>query len=73
LVRKLYKVADPVKSSVKTQLPQAYKKIEDNLAAHFITKVKLNHNKKGNGKITIEYYSISDLNNILDQVGVSVT
>jgi len=73
LVRKLYKVANPVKSSVKTQLPQAYKKIEDNLAAHFITKVKLNHNKKGNGTITIEYYSISDLNKILDQVGVSVT
>ena len=73
LVRKLYKVANPVKSSVKTQLPPAYKKIEDNLASHFTTKVKLNHNKKGNGTITIEYYSISDLNKILDQVGVSVT
>jgi len=71
LVRKLYKVANPVKSSVKTQLPPAYKKIEDNLASHFTTKVKLNHNKKGNGTITIEYYSISDLNKILDQVGVS--
>jgi ParB family chromosome partitioning protein len=35
LVRKLYKVANPVKSSVKTQLPPAYKKIEDNLASHF--------------------------------------
>jgi len=71
LVRKLYKVANPVKSSVKAQLPPAYKKIEDNLASHFTTKVKLNHNKKGNGTITIEYYSISDLNKILDQVGVS--
>lgn len=71
LVRKLYKVANPVKNSVKAQLPPAYKKIEDNLASHFTTKVKLNHNKKGNGTITIEYYSISDLNKILDQVGVS--
>lgn len=71
LVRKLYKVANPVKNSVKAQLPPAYKKIEDNLASHFATKVKLNHNKKGNGTITIEYYSINDLNKILDMVGVT--
>lgn len=71
LVRKLYKVANPVKNSVKAQLPPAYKKIEDNLASHFTTKVKLNHNKKGHGTITIEYYSLDDLNKILDQVGVS--
>jgi ParB family chromosome partitioning protein len=71
LVRKLYKVANPVKNSVKGQLPPAYKKIEDNLASHFSTKVKLNHNKKGNGTITIEYYSITDLNKILDLVGVT--
>jgi ParB family chromosome partitioning protein len=71
LVRKLYKVANPVKNSVKSDLPPAYKKIEDNLASHFTTKVKLNHNKKGHGTITIEYYSIADLNKILDQVGVS--
>lgn len=71
LVRKLYKAATPVKSSVKTNLPPAFKKIEDNLASHFSTKVKLNHNKKGHGTITIEYYSIDDLNKVLDQVGVS--
>lgn len=71
LVRKLYKVANPVKNSVKAQLPPAYKKIEDNLASHFSTKVKLNHNKKGHGTITLEYYSLDDLNKILDQVGVS--
>lgn len=71
LVRKLYKSATPVKSSVKTNLPPAFKKIEDNLASHFSTKVKLNHNKKGHGTITIEYYSIDDLNKVLDQVGVS--
>ncbi len=60
-----------VKSSVKANLPPAYKKIEDNLASHFSTKVKLNHNKKGNGMISIEYYSIQDLNKILDQIGVT--
>lgn len=71
LVRKLYKTAGPVKNSVKAGLPPAYKKIEDNLASRFSTKVKLQHNKKGHGSITIEYYSLSDLNKILDQVGVT--
>lgn len=71
LVRKMYKGNQPVKTSVKANLPPAYKKIEDNLASHFSTKVKLNHSKKGNGMISIEYYSIQDLNKILDQIGVT--
>ena len=72
LVRKLYKTAAPVKQSVNSALPHAYKKIEDNLASHFSTKVRLNHNKKGYGSISIEYYSLEDFNKILDQLGVSV-
>lgn len=71
LVRKLYKTPFAVKDSVKTTLPPAYKKIEDNLASHFSTRVKLDHNKKGHGNITIEYYSIQDLNKILDMIGVT--
>lgn len=71
LVRRLYKTAGTVKNSVKATLPPAYKKIEDNLASHFSTKVKLNHNKTGHGSISIEYYSIQDLNKILDAIGVS--
>lgn len=71
LVRKMYKGKEAVKSSVKANLPPAYKKIEDNLASHFSTRVKLNHSKKGNGMISIEYYSIQDLNKILDQIGVT--
>jgi ParB family chromosome partitioning protein len=73
LVRKMYKsgTAAGVKESVKTSLPPAYKKIEDNLATHFSTKVRLNHNKNGHGNISIEYYSIQELNKILDQIGVS--
>lgn len=71
LVRKLYKSPDAVKNTVKPSLPTAYKKIEDKLASHFGTKVVLHHNKKGHGHISIEYYSIEDLNKILDQVGVS--
>ena len=73
LVRKMYKSSDTagVKESVKASLPPAYKKIEDNLATHFSTKVRLNHNKNGHGAISIEYYSIQELNKILDQIGVS--
>lgn len=73
LVRKMYKsgTAAGVKESVKSNLPPAYKKIEDNLATHFSTKVRLNHNKNGHGAISIEYYSIQELNKILDQIGVS--
>jgi len=75
LVRKLYKEgATPgaVKNSVKPALPEAFKRIEDNLASHFSTKVKLNHSKKGEGSISIEYYSLQELNKLLDLLGVSV-
>ena len=72
LVRKLYKENTPVKNSVKPTLPEAFKRIEDNLASHFSTRVRLNHNKKGEGSISIEYYSLQELNKLLDQLGVSV-
>ncbi|HMH34447.1 MAG TPA: ParB/RepB/Spo0J family partition protein [Puia sp.] len=72
LVRKLYKGFPAVKDSVKPSLPDAFKKIEDNLASHFSTRVKLNHNRKGHGSISIEYYSLQELNKILDQIGLSV-
>ncbi|MES2006262.1 MAG: ParB/RepB/Spo0J family partition protein [Bacteroidota bacterium] len=75
LVRNMYKAEKPgaVKSSVKSDLPPAYKKIEDNLASHFATKVKMAHNKKGYGSITIEYYSLEELNKLLDSMNVSVS
>jgi ParB family chromosome partitioning protein len=72
LVRRLYKENIPVKNSVKPTIPEAFKRIEDNLASHFSTRVKLNHNKKGEGNISIEYYSLQELNKLLDQLGVSV-
>ncbi len=71
LVRKIYKHAGTVKEPSKFTLPPAYKKIEDNLSSHFSAKVKLSHSKKGNGSILIEYYSIHDLNKILEQMGVN--
>ncbi|HVM89650.1 MAG TPA: ParB/RepB/Spo0J family partition protein [Puia sp.] len=71
LVRQLYKGGASVKNSAKPALSPALKKIEDNLASHFSTRVKLNHTKKNNGNIVIEYYSIQELNKILEQIGVA--
>jgi len=70
LVRNLYKNA-AVKKSVKATLPAPYKKIEDNLASHYGTRVKMQHSKKGHGSITIEYFSVQDLNTILEKMNVS--
>lgn len=75
LVRNLYKNEKPaaVKSSSKSGLSPAYKRIEDNLASHFGTKVKLSHNNKGYGSITLEYYSLEELNKLLDSMNVQVS
>ncbi|RTL47220.1 MAG: ParB/RepB/Spo0J family partition protein [Sphingobacteriales bacterium] len=75
LVRQMYKAQNhqAVKSSSKNQLPPAYKKIEDNLASHFGTKVSLAHQKTGKGSITLEYYSLQELNKILELMNISVS
>ncbi|MBS4043712.1 MAG: ParB/RepB/Spo0J family partition protein [Chitinophagaceae bacterium] len=75
LVRKLYKseTSKPNTSSSKNNLPPTYKKIEDTLASHFGTKVKLVHNKSGHGSIAVEYYSIQELNKILEQMNVVIS
>ncbi len=74
LVRRVYRNDDePVKSSVKSTLPPAYKRIEDNLASYFSTKVRLAHSKKGSGSISIDYYSLQELNKILEQMNVSAS
>jgi ParB family chromosome partitioning protein len=70
LVRKLYQDGKPVKKTEKSALPPAFRKIEDNLASHFGTRVKLQHNKKGHGQILLEYYSIEELNALLEKMQV---
>jgi ParB family transcriptional regulator, chromosome partitioning protein len=72
LVRRLYKTPHAVKESVKAGLPEAYKKIEDTLATHFSTRVRLSQRDKDSGAINIEYYSIQELNKILDLIGVQI-
>ncbi len=72
LVRKMYTSA-AVKVAVKSGLPPAFKKIEDNLASNFNTRVKLSYHKKGNGTILFEYYSLEELNALLDKLNIKVT
>ncbi len=72
LVRRIYTPKTAVNNSVKSTLPPSLKKIEDNLASHFSTKVKMTHSKKGTGSITFDYYSIEELSSLLDKMQVSV-
>ncbi len=70
LVRSLYKKGE-AKKIQKTGLPPAFQKIEDNLATHYGTRVKLKHSRNGGGQIMLEYYSLSELNSILAKMEVS--
>jgi ParB family transcriptional regulator, chromosome partitioning protein len=72
LVRRMYTGGATAKTIVKSDLPPAFKKIEDNLASSFATKVKLAHSKKGNGSITFEYFSLDELNGLLDKLKINV-
>lgn len=73
LVRTLYKQdkKSPAKEK-KDSLPPFFKKVEDNLASHFNTKVKMQHNKTGRGTINFEYFSIEELNAILEKMNITV-
>ncbi|MGC4102709.1 ParB/RepB/Spo0J family partition protein [Ferruginibacter sp.] len=73
LVRQIYTPHNAVKVAVKAELPPAFKKIEDNLASSFNTKVKLTHNKKGYGSVLFEYYSLEELNALLDKLKITVS
>lgn len=52
------------------QLPPAYKRIEDSMASHFSTKVKLDRKKSGKGTITVEFYSDEDLERIMEKMSL---
>lgn len=65
LVRNLYKQSGGVKKPSKSSLSPIYQKIEDNLASHFSTRVKIKNSSNGSGQIVIEYYSQEELNKIL--------
>ena len=52
------------------KLPPAYKRIQDNMATHFSTKVSLDRKKNGKGSIVIEFYNDEDLERIMDAMKI---
>jgi ParB family chromosome partitioning protein len=60
--------ANAIGKVTSVKLPPAYKRIEDNMASHFSTKVKLDRKKSGKGSIHIEFYSDEDLERIMDMM-----
>ncbi len=59
---------EPVKALAKLSPP--YKRIEDNMASHLSTRVKLDRKKNGKGSILIEFYSDEDLERIMDKMSL---
>jgi ParB family chromosome partitioning protein len=70
LVRNFYKEKSTKTTS--SSLTPAYKKIEDKLSSHFSTRVKMKQSKDGSGQISFDYYSLQELNKLLDQMNVTI-
>lgn len=73
LVKNMVNADKPASASSATtavKLPPAYKRIEDNMASHFSTKVKLDRKKTGKGSVVIEFYSDEDLERIMDKMNL---
>ena len=76
LIRKMNlagKAFTPSLATTKSQLSPVYKKLEDKLTSHLSTKVILQHQKNGSGKITIEYSDLNGLNKILEAMQLSIS
>jgi ParB family transcriptional regulator, chromosome partitioning protein len=72
LVRNMYKEGEEKKTTTINTLPVVYQKIEDKLASHFSTRVKLRHSKNGSGQITFDYYSLEEMNKLLDLMNITI-
>lgn len=76
LIRKVTqagKISMPSTAGAKSQLSPVYKKLEDKLSSHLSTKVQLQHQKNGSGKITVEYADLNGLNKILEAMQLSIS
>ena len=67
------KMSTPSTAGAKSQLSPVYKKLEDKLSSHLSTKVQLQHQKNGSGKITVEYADLNGLNKILEAMQLSIS
>lgn len=57
-------------TKVEAKLPPAFKRIEDNMASHFSSKVVLDRKKNGKGSITIDFHSDEELEKIMELMGI---
>ncbi len=71
LVKQMYKPAKG-KTDAKQKPQGQFNKIQDQLTSFFGTKVKLEHQKTGRGKISVEYYSLEELNGLLEKMNVNI-
>jgi ParB family chromosome partitioning protein len=71
LVKQLYKPSKG-KADAKQKPAGQFNKIQDQLTSFFGTKVKLEHQKTGRGKISLEYYSLEELNGLLEKMNVNI-
>lgn len=71
LVKNMLQERKPAEKPVAAvKLPPAYKRIEDNMASHFATRVSLDRKKNGKGSIMIEFYNDEDLERIMDAMKI---
>jgi ParB family chromosome partitioning protein len=70
LVQQLKKNLPAVKKTTNSSPSSALKRIEDKLASHFSTRVRIKNNKDGSGQLTLDYYSQEEFNKILRQLNV---
>lgn len=71
LVKQLYKPGKQ-KTIGDTKPKGQFGRIQDQLSDHFGTKVKIEHQHTGRGKITLEYYSVEELNGLLEKMNVNI-
>lgn len=70
LIQSFQKKTATRSTSTTAELPPAYKRIEDQMASHLATKVVMNRAKNGKGTLTVEFYSDTDLERILEAMGI---
>lgn len=68
LVQQVKKDQPAVKKLAKSTAASPLKRIEDKLASHFSTRVRIKQSRNGHGQLIIEYYSSEELNKILRQL-----
>ncbi len=59
-----------IETKGKAKLAPAYKRIEDNMASHFSTRVHLDRKKTGRGSVVIEFYNDEDLERIMEKMNL---